>query len=132
MKSPKMSELEMSKLWSKAWDAGEEAAKAMVPSPMVVRQHANMMDDSSPVENEWFVADGVCGFAWVQIKPGNSRFANFLKKEELARPDSYLGGVSVWVSQYNQSMQRKEAHARAMAEVFRKAGINAWAMSRMD
>jgi len=132
MKSPKMSELEMSKLWSKAWAAGEEAVKGVVPDVMIVTQHKNMADDNSPVDKQWIVPDGPCGFAWVQIKPGNSRFANFLKKEDLARPDSYLGGVSIWVSAYNQSMQRKEAHARAMAEVFREAGINAWAMSRMD
>ena len=56
----------------------------------------------------------------------------FLKKNDYARPDSYYGGVSVWVGGYNQSMERKAAHASAMAKVFADAGINAYSMSRMD
>jgi hypothetical protein len=75
---------------------------------------------------------GACGFAWVIIKPGTSRFARWLKEKKLARPDSYYGGVTIWVSDYNQSVHCKSLHAVAMAKVFQDAGINAYAMDRLD
>ncbi len=65
------------------------------------------------------------------MKPGNSWFARFLKAAGLARKAVY-GGVSVWVSAYNQSMERKEAYAHAFANVLRSVGIDAYAESRMD
>jgi len=119
-------------LWDKAVAAGKAAGNAAVPVPMVVSQRANPLNDNSPAVKEWFVADGVCGFAWVKVKPGNSAFANWLKKKGYARKDSYGGGVSISVSDYNQSMARKEAHAYAMADVFQAAGFKAYGQSRMD
>jgi len=76
----------------------------------------------------WF-----CGFAWVNITPGNSKVANFLKKKSLARK-SYDGGVDVWNpgGSYTQSMDVKEAGAQAFAEVLRKYGFKAYARSRAD
>lgn len=78
------------------------------------------------------VMRGACGFAWVNVKPGTSRFARWLKANKLARPDSHYGGVTIWISDYNQSIYCKELHAVAMARVLQEAGINAWAMSRDD
>jgi hypothetical protein len=75
----------------------------------------------------------VCGFAWVNIKPGNSAFANWLKMKKIARRDEYYGGVTVWVSDYNQSMERKMAYAGAFARTLEAAGLKrVYAMSRMD
>lgn len=120
-------------IWNEAWQAGVNAANKCAVVPMLVGSPTtplgSQLDYSKPVE---FVSDGVCGFAWVQVKPGTSSFAKWLVKEGFARRDSYYGGVSVWIGDYNQSMQRKEAHASAMAEVFRKHEINAYCMSRMD
>lgn len=73
-----------------------------------------------------------CGFAWVNIKPGTSRFARQLKELGLAYSDSYYGGVTIWIGGYDQIMTLKEMHAEAMAKVLRAEGINAVAMSRMD
>ena len=78
-----------------------------------------------------FVDDGPCGFAWVTVKPGNSSFARFLVKENLARK-AYYGGVEIWISAHNQSYQRKMEHARAMAQYFRNFGIDAFANGRLD
>ena len=119
-------------LWQKAIEAGREAGENKNPVPMIVEQHVSPFDDNSPVEKSYYVPEGVCGFAWISVKPGNSSFANWLKKNELARKDSYAGGVRIWISEYGQSMEKKEAHARAMAQVFNEAGIKAFAMSRMD
>lgn len=120
------------KLWDDAHVAGMIAAGAMTPTPMIVEQHANMLDDASPVVKSWTVLDGACGFAWVIVKPGNSPFANWAKKYKGAKKD-YYGGVRVkWVSEFNQSIARKEAYAGAFAKVLSDAGIKAYANSRLD
>lgn len=126
--------MDFQKIWDKAWQAGVDAANAAVPTPMVVTSHSNPLDDGSPVENSWYVPEGVCGFAWVIVKPGNSKFANWLKKHKLARPDHYYGGVNIWISDYGQSYTRKEAHAYAMAKVLsEETGMEKiWAGSRLD
>lgn len=120
-------------LYHKAHDAGNAAAAACVPVPMHVVGRANPLDDSSPIVKRYApVMDGVCGFAWINVKPGNSAFAKFLKAEGLARSDSYEGGVCVWVGAFNQSLSRKEAYAHAFANVLSNEGIRAYSMSRMD
>jgi hypothetical protein len=112
--------------------AGLLAGKTVGVQPMVVQQHASPFDDNSPVEKEWIVEGGPCGFAWVNIKPGTSAFAKYLKETGKARSDSYYGGVTVWVGAFGQSMTRKEAYARAYAGVLQTAGYKAYANSRMD
>lgn len=121
-------------LHNKAHVAGMAAAHKTVPVPMTVVRHANPFDDNSPIVQRYApVSGGVCGFAWVNIKPGNSSFAQFLVKKGLARKDSYYGGVSVWVSDFGQSMEKKEAYAQAYAGVLHEAGIKrVYAQSRMD
>ena len=120
-------------IYEMADKAGQEAVERLVVRPMVVSQHTNPMVDSSPVARSWFVEDGVCGFAWVNVKPAHSKFAKFLVVSGLARKDTYNGGVTLWVSQYNQSLQKKEAYAYAFAKVLRDNGIEkAYADSRMD
>ena len=109
-------------LVARAEKAGRDAAETARIDPMVVEDG----------QKNYFVADGVCGFAWINIKPGNCGLAKYLKNEKKARPDSYYGGVTVWVSDYGQSMQKKEAYAYAYAQVLRTDGYNAYAASRMD
>ena len=109
-------------VYNKAVAAGREAGEKAVPAPMTV---------VGPGER-YHCAEGVCGFAWVTVSPGNSSFAKWLTKNKLARK-AYEGGVQIWISAFNQSMQRKEACASAMAELFRaELGIKAYAGSRMD
>jgi len=96
-----------------------------------------MANDSSPVVQQWTIPQGVCGFAWVNIKPGNHPFANWLKRNNHARKDEYYGGVTVWVSQYGQSMELKERYAHGFAEVIRDhfasdPKFRAYSQSRMD
>lgn len=131
MPTPKLTEIEMRNLFERAMREGKAAAEACVPVPMVVTQHVNPLNDNSPVLFRDIVNDGVCGFAWVVVSPGTSRFARWLKANRLAR-SGYGGGVHIWISDYNQSMERKKAHARAMVRVFSDAGINCYFDSRMD
>lgn len=129
-----VSKAEYPRILNEARIAGLEAVQKLQVTPMVVTSHESPMDDSSPVKQEWFVADGVCGFAWVTLRPANSAFANWLKKNhgEQWRVDSYTGGLKLWVSEFNQSMQRKEAYAYAFAGILQKYGFKASSDSRMD
>jgi len=114
-------------LAKQAHAAGMAAGTACIPIPMGVGQP---MPDGS-VKLIEVVEDGACGFAWVTIRPGNSSFSIWAKKAGIASR-AYGGGVMVWVGGFNQSMARKEAYARAYAEVLTAYGIKAYSGSRMD
>lgn len=120
-------------LYNRADIAGRNAATACVPAPMRVLQHASAFDASSDIVQEWDVPEGACGFAWINIKPANSRFCKYLKNAGIGRTDSYYGGRTVWVSAYGQSHARKVAYAHAFARVLRENGIaRAYAGDRLD
>lgn len=120
-------------LYKMADEAGRKAVEALQVSPMIVTQRENPFDDTSALKKAWYVSDGVCGFAWVNIKPATSKFAKYLVSIGIARKDSYYGGICVWVRDYGQSMQKKEAYAHAFADVLRINGIEkVYASSRMD
>ena len=125
------------KLWAEAVAAGMAAGEAVKPQGMRVVQHANPIDDDSAIVRAWDVPEGPCGFAWVVVRPGVCSFARWAKanQDKLGQHVSkeYYGGMNVyWVSEFNQSIQRKAAFAGAFAAVLCKAGIDAHAMSRMD
>ena len=113
--------------------AGMEAGLNHTPQPMTVQSRVNPFDDDSPVEKEWYVPEGLCGFAWINVKPGNSAFANWLKANTSASTDSYYGGVTLWVHQFNQSWERKKAYAHAFVKVLEENGVKrCWAGNRLD
>ncbi len=113
---------EFARLLSEAWEKGREAALAAIPNPMVVTTAEGEVVD--------VVHDGPCGFAWVNV-PGNTSFGRWLKKNNLARPD-YPSGLSIWISDYNQSYERKSAHAGAMVHYLTEKGIACRRGSRLD
>lgn len=108
-------------LFNKAHDAGLKAVEALEVRPMVVVGGGK----------QYFVPDGVCGFAWVKVRPARGKFVDYLKARNLGHK-AYDGGYDYWVSMFNQSMQKKEAYASAFAAVLRDNGLNAYAGSRMD
>lgn len=138
--SVKLSVAAMKALHARAAEAGSLAWRAARPTPMAVIQPndpvASLLgDDSAGGEVIDVVMDGVCGFAWVTVRPGTSRFARWLVKEGIGSPDSYRGGVSVREyggDRYSQSYTRKMAAAEAYAAVLREAGIKAYADGRLD
>lgn len=131
-----LTKTDYAKVWSQACAAGEAAAAAAVPTPMVVVE-ADLFGRPLPDGKTWHVPSGVCGFAEVVIKPATSGFAKWLKAQGIARPH-YYGGISVFVhpkcvsGPMVQSMEIKEAWARAAAKVLQDHGIPAHATSRMD
>ena len=118
-------------LYAAAHDAGNAAVQSATIQPMIVQQRANPLNDSSDLIKQYYVEDGVCGFASIIVKPANSALAKYLKLNCGARK-SYYGGVSLSVMAFNQSLQKKEAYAYAFAKVLNDAGINAYVESRMD
>ena len=134
-------------LMVKAHEVGQKALdeiKGKV-TPMVVQQHANPLDDDSPVEQEWIVEGGPCGFAWVRVKCTNGpsrKFINQLKKAGLAgdqnsfkdwtKSDYYGGFLYSFTRVGGQSLAYKEAYAGAFARVLEDAGIDTYMFSRMD
>ena len=111
--------------------AGKEAANKCIPTPMIVTQRDNPLDDNSQIVQQDYISGGVCGFAEVVVKPGNSPFANFLKKNKIGQK-RYNGGVGFYVHDYGQSMELKSAYASAFASVLSTNGITAHSESRMD
>lgn len=121
------------KIYAEAQEAGRKAANDCSPAVMVVEEHSDPLDDSSPVVKSYTVPQGMCGFAWVRVRPANCRFANWLKALDLARTDTYAGGVVIWISDHGQSYERKRAHAKEMAKVLReKLGVKASHEARLD
>lgn len=119
--------------------AGKAAVEKLEVVPMIVGQETSMfsnkIDYSKPT---YYVADGVCGFAWVDVYPaykGNTRAGKEERKllESFGfRKNDYAKTYQLWVSAYNQSMQKKEAYARAYADVLRANGLKAYSGSRLD
>ena len=118
-------------LFATAHAAGNAAVQTATVTPMIVTQHANPFDDNSAPVQQYYVEDGVCGFASIVVKPANSSFARYLKLHHRAHK-GYYGGVSFPVRDFNQSLQKKEAYAYAFAQVLNQAGISAYVDSRMD
>lgn len=123
----------------KAKAAGKAAVEKLDVIPMIVGQETSLfsgkIDTSKPT---YYVADGVCGFAWVNVYPvnkGNTRVGKEERKllENFGfRKNDYEKSYQLWISEFNQSMQKKETYARAFAEVLRVNGLKAYSGSRMD
>lgn len=124
--------MEMQEIYNEAHLAGITAGNNAKPIPMTVCSADPLT--GIPIAVIDVVADGVCGFAWVSMKantPENRKFLTWAKKQNIMRK-SCMGGFTLWVSDYNQSMQRKEAYASAFARVLNAHGIKCYAESRMD
>lgn len=128
--------------------AGEKAMQLLIDSrrvaPMVVQQHVNVLDDSSPVKQSWVVQGGPCGFASIRVKCTNGpsrKFISQLKKAGIAgdrnsfcewAKSDYGGFLKSFTVIGGQSMAYKKAYAYAYEGVLAKEGINTWVESRMD
>ena len=120
-------------IYSEAHSAGLAAGHGCTPTPMVVGTPTTPLGNDIDYEKDvHYVSDGPCGFAWINIKPARGKFVKFLKDNNIGRKDSYYGGYTIWVSEFGQSMTRKENYARAFTKVLNENGLKAYAMSRMD
>jgi len=132
MNKKQIAEAGFEELFNRAHSAGMLAGESIRPRAMVVGTPSTPFgNDIDPTKKMYYVEDGVCGFAWIVVKPGTSPFSRWLKRTSKGSPH-YYGGISIWVSNFGQSMQKKEAYATAFADVLNANGIKASAGSRMD
>lgn len=146
MTAPRLTKPAMTALLREAEAAGEAAARAAVPVPIRVTERVDPFNDESAIKTDYGVyTEGVCGFAWIEVHPANSRIANHIKRRyadvrgehagegSLHSGSHYPSGLSIWVGGYGQSMARKEAYAHAYSRVLREAGFErVYGGSRMD
>jgi hypothetical protein len=120
-------------VYREAYAAGLKAGHEVQVTPMVVGTEtspfSNVIDET---KQTYFVEGGVCGFAWVKIRPARGKFVQFLKDKEIGSKDNYEGGYTIWCHEFGQSLTRKEAFVGAFAEVLRNYGIDAYGQSRID
>ena len=114
-----------------AHKAGLKAGNEAIPTPMVVTMETTINGETQNKVID-VVDDGLCGFAWINIRPARGAFVNYLKAREWGSRNEYAGGWEIWVGQFNQSVTRKEAYAQAFAKVLNQYGIKAYAGSRLD
>jgi hypothetical protein len=148
-------------LFKQAEAAGLAAGNAITVQPMIVVERENPFDDNSPIVKQYApVASGVCGFAYINFVPGNSKIANAAKKRYGYRKPNdfhigpltprdrafaekvgigeafkrYYGGIQASVWAFGQSYDRKTAFAAAYAKVFADAGYGEFVSyeSRLD
>ena len=116
--------------------AGDMAAAACQPTPMVVGNAVGLSDRIDPAGPLYYVAGGACGFAGVVISPATGSFARWLGKNKIGHKNYYGGwylpahpnvaGAMV------QSYEVNRAAASAMAAELQAAGIKCYVDSRLD
>lgn len=133
----RLTKADYARVWAEAKAAGEAAAVAVTPEPIFVYE-AHL--DGSPVKGggKWISQYGLCGFAFITIRPATSGFARWLKAQGVGHK-GYYGGLEIFVhpehgrgTPLTQSVEVKGAYARAAAEVLRGYGIAASATERLD
>jgi hypothetical protein len=118
-------------LHERANAAGLAAAEAAVPVPIVVGKSLGLSNEFDPSAKKYFVSEGLCGFAYVLVS-GRSGFGRWAKAQKLGYSDSYRGCFALFVRTPSQSVERKEAYARAYVGVLEEAGLEASYYSRLD
>ncbi len=111
--------------------AGIEAGNKIQPIAMVVNEHSNPLNDQSDIVKSYYVADGVCGFAWLELK-GNTSFGKWALAAHVARK-GYPNGLAIWCHHFGQSMQRKTKWAHTVSQYLRdELQVITHVCSRMD
>ena len=110
-------------IYNEAHLAGIGAVSQLTIEPMVVVD--------SRTKQQWVIEDGLCGFAWVIIKPAHCSFAKYLKENHGAHKHNEPG-LMLWISGFNQSLAKKSAYAQAFAKSLNANGIDARYGERVD
>lgn len=105
-----------------ALKVGRKAGLGETPVPMTVFGN----------DQAYVVEDGVCGFAWIEIRPAKGGLVTYLKKSKQGYYSSYQKAYIFNIHDFNQSLTRKEAMAYAMAAYLCNCGYNVCANSRID
>jgi hypothetical protein len=133
VKKKKLTDRACKSIYNKAHHAGIQASKKCKPTPMIVGTPTTPFgNDIDTSKTMYYVEGGVCGFAWIEIRPARGKFVQWLKKNDIGGI-GYYGGWQISVFIGTQSLERNEAYARAFAQVLRDNGIESARMnSRID
>jgi len=101
------------RLVESAHEAGLQAGKSVECKNMIVA-------DGGKVH---IVPDGPCGFAYIHIKSANSNVAKAMIEILGAMKSDSYGGLLLSVDEFDQSVTRKNAYARAFAKVLAESGM---------
>ena len=125
--------MDFNTLYEQAHKAGLLAGAHAKPIPMVVGTPTTLFgNDLDYTKKTYYVADGVCGFAWVAVKPRNSAFGKWLVANNKGWSSEYDRAIQIWVQEFGQSLERKAKYAAAFADVIAAAGIKCESHSRID
>jgi len=112
------------------------------PQPMIVGHPSTPLgNDVDPTKPMWYVADGVCGFAYVILESGRTGFAQWLLKNGLGSKwwsNGRTKGVVVntfprlGFAEPGQSFEKNKFVAQKVAARLRAEGIDAWVDARID
>jgi len=127
-----MSRVHCEKVLERAHLMGMDAGRRVGVTPMIVGTPTELMGSEIDYSKKtYFVEGGVCGFAGVVIKPARGKFVSYLKSIDKGY-NRYGGGYYVPVREFGQSLTRKEAYAKAFADVLKEVGMKVFVDSRMD
>ena len=115
-------EVAMAFLWASAERLGREAGEAITPTVMRIVQANPITGKPLPGAKVYVETEGPCGFACVTITPARGPLVSWMKKVSKGRR-SYYAGWEVSVHAHGQSMERKAAHAKAMADYLTAEGV---------
>lgn len=125
-------------IFNEARIAATVAFRDAVPTPVIFGQAADLFSTRMVPGTEEYVADGVCGFAWITIKPARGEFVKFLKNAKIGDKGVYGGyrisAYEVGCPGSSQSMDRKYAACMAFVAVIKQyyPDMRIWAEQRMD
>lgn len=115
--------------------AAQAAGEAVEIAPSIVGTAIGLSDVIDTTKPMYYDTAGVCGFAWVEVRPGSCSFARWLVKMGFASA-AYRGGVRIRMSGFGQSYERKMAAAQAFAGVLKDSplleGVRIYPGGRLD
>jgi hypothetical protein len=97
---------------------GTKAADEWIPTPMWIEGY------TAPI------ADGACGFAWIELPDGRSSFSRWLRKTGII--SKHERGRSIWCMHPSQSIERARKYCEAFAQVLRLNGVECEVKWRYD
>ena len=129
---PTVTKANAEQIYREAHAAALEASQAADPTPMIVGSPTTPFgSDIDPTKTVYYVADGLCGFAWVTITPARGPMVTYLKSIGTGYK-GYYGGYRVSMRMGGQSYERKQQAASAFAKVLQGYGIECYVESRLD
>ena len=123
-------------LYRAAHEAGQVAADAAVPTPMLVGTAVGLSDIIDETKPVYVVRGGLCGFAYIIVRPARGGFVNWMRDNGIGYKH-YYGGWTIPARpltppDLSQSVEIKEKYARAFAGVLRDHGINCTVETMLD